>query len=99
MIDYNLILVQDDDLGTYIDIEFYKGDFDNPNTEEVFLLHHKTVDITPPSGGIEVLNEELREIEEEPNEGGTTMSAWPEAVWIVRKMKKFFNLDVKIEGN
>ena len=29
--------------------EFYKGDFDNPNTEEVFLLHHKTVDITPPS--------------------------------------------------
>ena len=48
-IDYNLILVQDDDLGTYIDIEFYKGDFDNPNTEEVFLLHRKTVDITPPS--------------------------------------------------
>ena len=25
------------------------------------------------------------------------MSAWPEAVWIVRKMKKFFNLDAKIE--
>lgn len=24
------------------------------------------------------------------------MSAWPEAVWIVRKMKKFFNLDAKI---
>ena len=48
-IDYNLILVQDDDLGTYIDIEFYKGDFNNPNTEEVFLLHRKTVDITPPS--------------------------------------------------
>ena len=24
------------------------------------------------------------------------MSAWPEAVWIVRKMKKFFNLDARV---
>ena len=24
------------------------------------------------------------------------MNAWPEAVWIVRKMKKFFNLDARV---
>jgi len=24
------------------------------------------------------------------------MNAWPEAVWIVRKMKKFFNLDTRV---